>query len=220
MNELILCIQKSGISKALEPKGFTRVHDEGLSEILDMRAIWFGPRAVLEQSSQFRQLIPYVILRCGSAVATFCRGNGSTEGRLHGLSSIGFGGHVNIADAVIEGVNVNVMQTLRRATAREMKEEVIVAEPTSKELLGVIYSDRTAVDQVHLGIVEMWTIPSTEIASAEPHLGEVEFVEIAALSSISRWESWSRYCVDAMAETVERNSAVMCADGSGKAPSP
>ena len=58
----------------------------------------FMPRDEAEQRPDYKQIIPYVILRRGDEVFVTRRLSKGGEARLHGKISIGIGGHINPVD--------------------------------------------------------------------------------------------------------------------------
>src|SRR5882757_8802237 len=68
--------------------------------LLDPAQFAFRPRSQCETDPSFKQLIPYIVLRCGSQIFHYRRGMAGTEKRLQSLRSIGIGGHISTADAV------------------------------------------------------------------------------------------------------------------------
>ncbi|MEG1686418.1 MAG: hypothetical protein RR276_00900, partial [Angelakisella sp.] len=55
----------------------------------------FIPRPEAENDPTRKQIIPYVVLCRGSEVFATRRLNKGGEARLHGLLSLGIGGHIN-----------------------------------------------------------------------------------------------------------------------------
>lgn len=104
----------------------------------------FLPRPVAEEDPGFKQIIPYVILRRGEQVFATRRLNKGGEKRLHGLISIGTGGHINPAD---EESNNVLMQGLWR----EITEEVELEKHGELIPCGFINDDSNSVGSVHLG---------------------------------------------------------------------
>src|SRR5437764_955803 len=80
-------------------QGF-RPFDPGLfAYLLDPAHLEYRPRGEAESDPTFKQLIPYVVLRCGAALFHYTRGQAGTETRLRALRSIGIGGHISAEDA-------------------------------------------------------------------------------------------------------------------------
>lgn len=123
---------------------------ENRAEIMDiiMNHHVFLPRPEAEQDPSYRQVIPYVTLVRGSEVFSTRRLKGGGEQRLHGLISLGVGGHIN-PDADGDGEDV-----LMRGLEREIREEVSIEglDMGSLRFLGFINDDSNEVGKVHLGL--------------------------------------------------------------------
>ena len=75
------------------PQGYHPLADGGTG-LLDAfrRQGWFADRAKAEQEPQWKQIVPYCVVRRGAAVLCVQRKRTQSESRLHGLLSIGIGG--------------------------------------------------------------------------------------------------------------------------------
>ena len=119
------------------------------------RAYWM-PRSRVESDEHYKQIIPYVVLRCNNRFFTYCR-EGS-EDRLSGKYSIGIGGHLNLRD--YQGVLADVPMN---GAKREFWEEVYLEDRTISHHMWVessfstrpyfLYDPTDFVGQVHFGIV-------------------------------------------------------------------
>lgn len=138
-----------------------------LKNILKSDFALFAPRSGVENRVEFRQIIPYVILRNKNSVAMYVRTSQGAEKRLHRLSSIGFGGHVEIKDIVLDEDDLlHVQRTIEKAAIREIREEIKYAAVISKETIGFIADDRDLVNRVHLGIVEIWDLETAFVSQS------------------------------------------------------
>ena len=114
----------------------------------------FAPRSQMETNPAYKQFIPYCLLRHDTRLVCYRRSSGASETRLHGLYSIGWGGHVNSSDQVLPLWNDAIIS---QTFYRELKEEIDVRINKSPRLVGFINDDTTEVGKVHLGIVfEYW----------------------------------------------------------------
>lgn len=103
----------------------------------------FMPRPEAEERPDYKQIIPYVILRRGNEVFVTRRLNKGGEARLHGKISIGIGGHINPVDEHGD--------LLMRGLWREISEEVDVESHGKLTPCGFINDDSNAVGSVHIG---------------------------------------------------------------------
>ena len=149
----------------------------------------FMPRAEAEEDPEFKQLIPYVVLRCGSRIFHYRRGKKGTEARLHALRSVGVGGHINPIDQRgFDGIYAAAM-------LRELNEEVeLPAGPPRLTPLGLINDDATPVGQVHLGVVHVLDLDEPTVKSREAALADSGFATVAELwADCDGFETWSRF---------------------------
>jgi predicted NUDIX family phosphoesterase len=120
--------------------------------LLDPARFQFRPRSEVETDPAFKQLIPYVVLKCGGDLFHYRRGAAGTEARLRALRSVGIGGHISEEDAAGGG------DPYRTGMLRELAEEVEIGCGRAERLLGFINDDRTPVGSVHLGVVHLFEL--------------------------------------------------------------
>lgn len=198
--ETILCIENAVAARMLSGVGFLPIESVDLSSLLSPRHAWFAPRASIEERPEFRQLIPYIVLRCGGAIVTYQRTRKGGEARLHDNISLGFGGHVGLDDVVLKGALIDLEATLQRAAQREVQEEVADITVAQRRRIGLIYADDDAVSRVHLGIVELWDITDASVASAESAITGCCLTPVERLSALApQMEGWSRLCLPTLA---------------------
>lgn len=174
--------------------GFRPFCPHALEAILNPEFMEFKPRSTVEDDPSFKQLIPYAIVETCEGPDKFLfqytRGKGQGEKRLHALRSIGIGGHISREDAEEEDL-------YRSGMLRELNEELEISEPYTDELVGFIYDDKSAVGQVHLGIVHRLTMPSRNGARNREHeLMESGFQCTTEIKNcMSEFETWSQLCI-------------------------
>lgn len=103
----------------------------------------------VENDFEYKQIIPYVILRrFDGKIASYQR-HGS-ERRLAGLFSCGFGGHIEETDKC-----VNLSETIEKGMIRELSEEITNFQDELIDLkyLGIINEVESKVGLTHLGCV-------------------------------------------------------------------
>ena len=116
------------------------------------------------------------------------------EERLHGLLSVGVGGHMNPVQEVPwpgrrrigDLKNLVTLNTLR-----EIKEEVILAGTPALRIVGFLNDDANEVGKVHLGVVSVVHLPSPILAVRETDKMMGTWVELLKLGSLGAFESWS-----------------------------
>ncbi len=151
----------------------------------------YRPRHEVEDDPTFKQIIPYVVVRRGDEVFLFQRLRRGGEARLHGLYSIGVGGHVSRADGAGG-------DPLRAGLARELAEEVECSGPWAVRWVGVLNDERNPVSAVHFGVVyEATTQGDVRVREREVLRGG--FVPVReAVSYYDRMETWSQLVVEGL----------------------
>ena len=178
-------------------QGFCPDADRYLEELLSPEHASYRPRGEMETDPNFKQLIPYVILRHvdqtgGEKVFAYTRGTGQGEGRLHAKRSIGIGGHICSDDAC----EINPYDEGMR---RELEEEVIIETEYRDRCVGLINDDETPVGQVHLGVVHLFDVATPEVRPREADLLDAGFFPIPSLlADLTRFETWSQICLKAL----------------------
>jgi predicted NUDIX family phosphoesterase len=156
--------------------------------ILDPAAFQFRPRSEVETQPEFKQLIPYVVLKHGSELFHYRRGASGTETRLRALRSVGIGGHISEDDAR-GGVD-----PYRTGMLRELTEEVQIGGEWKDSFFGFINDDRTPVGSVHLGVVHLIDLTSRAVSSREAALADGAFSPLVELAvKAEEFETWSQF---------------------------
>jgi predicted NUDIX family phosphoesterase len=188
----------------------------------------FVERELAERTPAWKQWIPYCLLRCvnpdGTVEGLFSvqRTKGQSEARLHGLHSLGLGGHVEPQDDdQSPGVNSgHGRRFFAESLARELTEELHIKEDTARtaSFLGLLNDDSTAVGSVHAGLVYAIDLPmSLDEARNSVHVREISkmsggfgsLVEFRILwQDRSRFETWSQLLVDAGAALLTGPSSI------------
>jgi predicted NUDIX family phosphoesterase len=149
-------------------------------------------RSEAEHNKDFKQLIPYVLIFCRDRLVRYRRGKGGQEARLHGLFSVGVGGHIAEEDHGLFSVQLGYQEGMRR----ELSEEVAI-ECTNETAVAVINDDSTEVGSVHFGVVHVMHVDREDIVGRRSGIVAPEFVSItAATRDLSAYESWSRFCLE------------------------
>lgn len=195
-HELVLCSATAELPPAWLPAaGATPLPEATLYQHLDHLAPRWLPRSQAEHEPRNKQWIPYVLLlNPHQQLAAYTR-NG-TENRLHGLWSLGIGGHINPCDAPPPDQNFNWRHTIQNGLRRELAEEYPSALPGHTQFLGLIHETLTSVGQVHLGLVFLHQ-PRAPLALPGPELHCLQWLPAKTLGSHPEWppdkfELWSQ----------------------------
>jgi predicted NUDIX family phosphoesterase len=149
-------------------------------------------RSEAEHDKRYKQLIPYVLLICQDKILRYRRGRGGQETRLHGLYSVGIGGHISEEDDGLFSDNRGYQESMRR----ELMEEVAI-DAVNEPALAAINDDSTEVGFVHFGVVHLVRVPDESVAGRRSGIVSPEFIAMAdAVKYASGYESWSRFCLE------------------------
>ena len=188
VDEHVLCIPASHFRAVGEFEGFRRADETYRLSLLDASQYRFLPRTECETDPAWLQLIPYVVLKCGSQLFHYRRGASGTETRLRALRSVGIGGHISEADAAGE------LDPYRTGMLREVSEEVTHATVVSERLFGFIFDPHTPVGRVHLGVVHLWELAEPTATPKEAALADGGFAEVTELMlDLREFETWSQF---------------------------
>ena len=125
-------------------------------------------RGDMEEDTSYLQPIPYTVIKQGDKYFTYTRLEGGGESRLYGKSSVGIGGHMNHVEYAW-----NFEHLLAINNSRELEEEVFIRDENGKEIsshyelakestiIGLMYNQKTEVDSLHLGVLNIISIPET-----------------------------------------------------------
>lgn len=188
---MVLVIPSKDVDELIPNTGFINIPIEKIKELTERNG-FFVKRERAESDESIRQIIPYVVMRNLDDLYLLVRRLSSqTEKRLHGMYSIGIGGHVNDQD---EG-ETPWMKFLS-GMEREMNEEVIIKNSVGwPKYLGVIKESTTPVNRVHLGVVFQIKAEIEGIREKDKFVWE--FANLAdLLSKYDLMESWSKYVID------------------------
>jgi predicted NUDIX family phosphoesterase len=177
-----------------EFQGFSPDVDRYLPRLLDPAHLSYRPRSQVETDPSFKQLILYVVLRCGDQVFHYTRGQRGTEARLRALRSIGVGGHISQDDSTLFG------DPYREGMLREVAEEVYLESEYSERCVGLINDHSNAVGKVHLGIVHVFDLREPRARRREQALTQAGFAALTELRGRrDEFETWSQFVLDALA---------------------
>lgn len=151
-DEMVLVVEDRSFANEAKKAGVVHASERILG-FLASKA-FFVPRYQVEGNPDFRQIIPYVVVRVNGEYFVTQRLEGSGEKRLHGKMSLGVGGHINPVDdkAGIQGVIKP--EIFLDAMWRELREEISfpVGELTI-DLVGLINDCSDDVGKDHVGLL-------------------------------------------------------------------
>lgn len=203
-DEHVLCVATSAFRELGDFQGFNPDAARYLSGLLRPEYLSFQPRSTCESDPTFKQLIPYIVLRCGGRIFCYRRRNG--DPRLERQLSLGVGGHINADDALLRSDPADWYDA---GMQRELHEEVeIHCEHGEPRLLGLINDDSTDVNAVHLGVVHVIDLQQPTVTPKEDAMQTPAFMqEYQVRLHLPQFETWSRIAF-AQLTAVQPASAV------------
>ncbi|AMM44891.1 nudix hydrolase [Bacillus phage SP-15] len=148
-----------------------------------------------EINFDYKQPIPYAVIRRANQVFLYRRLAGGGESRLQDKLSLGVGGHMNqIGLPTFE-------QELSENLNRELNEEVdLKAAEVQIVPYGLINDESDDVNKVHIGIlygIEVDSDATVEVKETDQLQGEwVDINELHSSSDFNRLENWSQIAIE------------------------
>lgn len=198
--ERVLCFQRRLLEDLGVFQGINLEVTKYLPVLTAPATLTYLNRSEAEQDRRFKQLIPYVLLICQGKILRYRRGKGGQETRLHGLYSVGIGGHIADEDHGLFSAGVGYEEGMRR----ELMEEVAI-EQVNAPAVGLINDDSTEVGYVHFGVVHLMQVSDESVAGRRSGIVAPEFIPFAeAVRDTSIYESWSRFCLENLDNFIQR----------------
>jgi predicted NUDIX family phosphoesterase len=202
--ERVLCFERRLFEQLGVFQGLRLDVEKYLSVVTAPSNLCYVNRSAAEQDRRYKQLIPYVLILCGGKILRYRRGKGGQETRLHGLYSVGIGGHIAEEDHGL----FSTAQGYHDGMRRELIEEVAI-EDAKDAAVAVINDDSTDVGCVHFGVVHVIQVPDESVAGRRSGIVGPEFVSInEALKDMTGYESWSRYCLENLDALLSKAAAL------------
>ena len=201
--ERVLCFRRQLLEDLGVFQGLSLDVEKYLPVLTAPSHITYLNRSEAELDKGHKQLIPYVLILCQDRILRYRRGKGGQETRLHGLFSVGIGGHIADEDDNLFSTQRGYADGMRR----ELKEEVDI-EGANEIAVALINDDSTEVGYVHFGVVHIMHVASEDIVGHRSGIVAPEFVSIAeAAKDLSAYETWSRFCLENLETLLSRAAA-------------
>lgn len=154
----------------------------------------YESREAMEEDPNFKQIIPYLVLRDDERYFLMRRTTAGGDARLHGRYSIGVGGHLNPGDGGLLG-----------GLRREWAEELLADFVPDFELVALLNDETTAVGAVHLGAVYVADAAGRAVQIRETDKLAGGFVEPAEVLAVrDGLETWSALAFDFFEGAIAR----------------
>lgn len=183
--EQVMVVERDVIAQYLVQVGLVVDNtDEMLERIQELH--FFIDRPTAEVSPQYKQIIPYVLIRHDGSYYLLQRTQKQTEARLHLKLSLGIGGHINPdTPDILDGLQ------------KELEEEVEVVGDYDLSFVGILNDDTTDVGSVHLGAVYVLDAHSGEVRVRETEKMTGRWATVDELETVREsMESWSQIAYD------------------------
>jgi len=191
--EQVMVVERDVLEPFLVERGLVQHGcDDVFDRIVDLH--FFIDRPTAEVSPQYKQIIPYVVIRNGESYFLLQRTQKQTEARLHHKLSLGIGGHINPdTPDLLDGLQ------------KELDEEVTIASDYDLTFIGILNDDTTDVGRVHLGVVYLLDAHVANVTVRETEKMTGRWAGRAELDALrEQMESWSEIVFDALVEDQER----------------
>jgi len=190
--ERVLCFPRKLLEEVGVFQGLSLEVEKYLPVVTSSSQLVYLNRTEAEQDKRYKQLIPYVLLICNGKILRYRRGRGGQETRLHGMYSVGIGGHIADEDHGLFSKDRGYWDGMWR----EITEEVTVKK-VNESAVAVINDDSTEVGYVHFGVVHIMHVADETVAGRRSGILGPEFIPIVeAVTDLSEYESWSRLCLE------------------------
>jgi predicted NUDIX family phosphoesterase len=160
-----------------------------MSDIMENRT--FMPRDEAEYNFNYKQVIPYVIIRHRNEFLLLKRTKKQTEKRLHDKYSLGIGGHINpVSSDSRDNIIMNGLY-------KELNEEISLSDPAELNFIGVINDESNSVSRVHLGLLYVHEVRSPGYRVLETEKMTAQWVTEERLTDFyPLLETWSQIVCD------------------------
>lgn len=147
-----------------------------------------------EINTDYKQPIPYALIKRQNYIFVYERLSGGGESRLHNKLSLGVGGHMGMEEG-------NFSEVLLTNLERELAEELHIESDTVElDFVGLINDDENEVGRVHLGVLATVVLSDdakVAVRETEQLRGFWATVEELKQPEVyARLESWSQIAVD------------------------
>ena len=204
IEERVLCFERKLLEELGVFQGLSPEIERYLPVVTSPSQTLYLNRNAAEQDRRYKQLIPYVLILCNDRILRYRRGKGGQETRLHGLFSVGIGGHISEEDNGLYYSQLGYQEGMRR----ELMEEVEI-KAANEAAVAVLNDDSTDVGFVHFGVVHVMHVATEEVVGRRSGIVAPEFVPMAdAMKTPLAYESWSRLCLENLETLVAKAATV------------
>jgi predicted NUDIX family phosphoesterase len=187
--EQVLVVPRALFDRLGAFQGYHAGVEPYLPEFLKKENNGFLARGAAEGDPSYKQIIPYCVFTHGDKILRYFRGGRSGEKRLVSKASLGIGGHINHTDEDLFAMDAGAYEA---AVLREIQEELILGGGFLQRPVGLINDDSNEVGQVHLGVVHVVELDSSDVRPGESAISDPEFLSLESLRrEKNSLETWS-----------------------------
>ena len=202
--EQVLVVPRSVVEEVGMFHGLVFDVDSYLEKLFAADVPQFMPRPQAEKDPTHKQLIPYVLIKCGDKYLTYVRGKRAGETRLVGNRSMGIGGHINPVDNEVPLFGIDYREIYENAVQREVDEEINIESGRSDRIVALLNDDTNEVGAVHLGVVHVLTLENENVTRNEQMITQLEFMTLEQLHAVrDEMETWSQLCLDGLEKLAQ-----------------
>ena len=188
--EKILIVPTNDLMKVLDfQEGLVKVEIERIKNLIRKKGV-FKDRNLVENDENFRQIIPYIVIKTDEKYLIVKRLETQGEKRLHNKYSMGIGGHINLNDYNEE----DIWSAVENGLWRELNEEVDISPKSDLEFIGVINDLSTPVSRVHVGLCYVVDCEFHGI-NEKDKFEEMWVDKFELLDKFEKMEGWSKIVV-------------------------
>ena len=151
--------------------------------------------------TMFPQVLPYMVIKCGNEYLMYHRKG--TEDRLHGKTSLGIGGHIDLPDYPFAADECHTYEPLfadviQHSAQRELSEEVgYVLEEGKIDFTYAILSPVDEVSQVHIGLLACIEVQSKSVIKPTAEIIDPFWVHESDLMKYHQSsEEWTKLIIE------------------------
>ncbi|HUA65947.1 MAG TPA: hypothetical protein VME24_08875 [Alphaproteobacteria bacterium] len=203
--EKVLCFQRSLFEQLGAFQGMSLEIEKYMAALTNRSNVVYVDRDKAERDRRYKQIIPYALILCGDKILRYRRGKRGVESRLHGLYSVGVGGHILEQDNWLFSRGLGYRDAMRRRLMQELDIDV-----NREVAVALINDDSTDVGRVHFGVVHIVRVPDESLAHWRCGVVRPEFVSFTeAVNDAFSYESWSHFCLLNLDELVSKADSMV-----------
>lgn len=196
LQESVLVVPSHEINELVSKRtGVVQIDLEQIKKVIEQKGK-FMSRDFAEYDENFRQVIPYVVMKNDEKILLLRRTEKQGEKRLHNKYSVGVGGHIRFEDGL------QPWQAFINGMHREINEEVKV-KIIDLQYIGLINDIASPVSRVHVGLLYVAQVIFDGLN--EPDMFDYTWKSLNEFADIEKdLEGWSYLTVLKLKELMQK----------------